>query len=190
MVQQMQIQPFKFTKYAKQLAELHAEIHSKSVNGLDKVKDSLTSVINTVQSLKQTEKEVITEYIYTLPDGNYLCHYDFHPGNILVSNDTLKVIDWMTAEAGNPCGDVCRTGLILNSSILPPGTSFIQKFMIKIFRKTLYKKYITHYCKITGVTPEDINRWLLPIAAARLAEEIAEETAYLNGIILRELSSH
>ena len=187
MIQLMQMQPLKVTKYANQLANLHAEIHSKSVNGLGKVKESLISAVHKVQSLKPTEKESITKYINTLPDGDYLCHYDFHPGNILISNDTLKVIDWMTAEVGNPCADVCRTGLILNSSILPPGVSAIEKIMIKTFRKTLYKKYIAHYCKITGVTPDEVDRWLLPVAAARLAEEIEEETAYLSDIISKRL---
>ena len=51
----------------------------------------------------------------------------------------------------------------------------------------LYKKYIAHYCKITGVTPEEINKWLLPVAAARLAEGIEEEAEYLKKIVTREL---
>jgi len=187
MIQQMQMQPLKVTQYANKLANLHAQIHCKSVSGLSKVKDSLISAIDKVQSIKPTEKESITKYINTLPDGDYLCHFDFHPGNILISNDTLNVIDWMTAEVGSPCADVCRTGIILNSSILPPGVSVFDKIMIKTFRKTLYRKYIAHYCKITGVTPKEVDRWLLPVAAARLAEDIEEETAYLSNIISRKL---
>ena len=188
MIQVMQKQPLRVNQYAKQLAESHAKIHSKSIPGLMSVKDSLSSVINNVHILSQAEKALIIEYIDTLPDGNYICHYDFHPDNILVSNGTLRVIDWMTVEAGNPCADVCRTGIILNSSVLPPGISFIQQIIIKSFRRKFYKKYIAHYCNLTGVTPEEINKWLLPVAAARLAEEIQDEASYLNNIVSRKLS--
>jgi len=76
----------------------------------------------------------------------------------------------------------------LNSNILPPGISGAQKIMIKTFRKSLYKKYIAHYCKITGITHDEINEWLLPIAAARLAEAIEEEINYLNEIVKREFT--
>jgi len=112
LIYEMQKQPLKVNHYSKKLAESHAKIHSKSVSGLQSVKESLCSEIINVQSLKQTDKEKIMKYIASLSDGNSLCHYDFHPGNILVSNDKFNVIDWMTAVTGNPCADVCRTGII------------------------------------------------------------------------------
>ena len=93
----------------------------------------------------------------------------------------------MTAGSGNPCADVCRTGIILNSSIMPPGISRTQKVLLKSFRKMLYKKYIAHYCKITGITPDEIDKWLLPVAAARLAEGIEEEGEYLYNIVSKKL---
>ena len=33
--------------------------------------------------------------------GASVCHFDFHPGNILVRGPKYQVIDWMTACAGN-----------------------------------------------------------------------------------------
>ena len=93
----------------------------------------------------------------------------------------------MTAGSGNPCADVCRTGIILNSSIVPPGITCAQRVLIKSFRKMLYKKYIANYCKITGVTIEEIDKWLLPVAAARLAEGIDEEAEYLYSIVSKKL---
>jgi len=152
MIQAMQKHPFSINSFAKKLAEIHAEMHSKRVNGIESIKESLSTVITDTETLKQEDKKTIIDYIKTLPDGNTLCHYDYHPGNIIVSNHSFRVIDWMTAGAGNPCADVCRTGIILNSGILPPGISGVQKILIGSYRKKLYKKYIAHYNKLTGVS--------------------------------------
>jgi len=190
MLQLIQKNPLKITRYAKQLADLHAKINSRSVPSLANIKESISDTIQNIQSIKQADRETIIGYLSTLPDGERLCHYDFHPGNVLLSYSNAKVIDWMTAGTGNPSADVCRTSVILMSNVLPPNVSAIEKVMINIFRKILYKSYITHYYKITNVKQEDVEQWLLPVAAARLAEGIESEVPYLNGIIMRKMAEY
>jgi uncharacterized protein (TIGR02172 family) len=190
MVRLIQKNPFKVVRYAKQLADLHAEINSKPVSSLTNIKESIVATIRNVLSIKQADREAIICYLKTLPDGERLCHYDFHPGNVLISDGNAKAIDWMTAGAGNPCADVCRTGVILNSNALPPNVSVIEKIMANALRKIFYANYFTHYCKITDVKPEEVEQWLLPVAAARLAEGIESEVVYLNGIIKRKMSEY
>jgi len=190
MLQMMQRYPFKTVLYAKLLASLHAEMHSRSIIGLVNIKESLAETIRKIQQISDAKRQVIIGYLLKLPDGESLCHYDFHPDNILISDGNTKVIDWMTAGAGNPCADVCRTVVILKSNILPPNISAIEKVMINVFRKIFYENYIAHYCKITDVKHEDVEQWLLPVAAARLAEGIESEVPYLNGIIARKMSEY
>ncbi|MFD1910018.1 phosphotransferase family protein [Paenibacillus rhizoplanae] len=48
-----------------------------------------------------------------LPDGEKLCHGDFHPDNILM-DDKLWVIDWMTGVRGNPAADVARSVIMFS----------------------------------------------------------------------------
>jgi len=75
-----------------------------------------------------------------------------------------------------------------STDILPPDTSYIESVAINAFRKVFYRSYITHYLKVTGIKPEEVEQWLLPVATARLAEGIESEVPYLNRIIKRELS--
>ena len=187
MLKLMQRNPFKAARHARLLADLHAEIHKKTLTSLPSIKASLAAMIQKVQSVEQQKKDAIISYMNTLPDGLNLCHYDFHPDNVLIHDGDAKVIDWMTAGAGDPCVDVCRTCLILNSNILPPNTSAIKGRLINSFRKIFYRSYINQYLKTTGIKMEDVDKWLLPVATARLAEEIESETLFLNEIIAEKM---
>jgi len=190
MLHMMQKNPLKVWSYARLLADLQTEIHNKPVtgSGLSSVKKSLAEAIHSVLSLNQEEKAYILDYLDGLPNNNRLCHYDFHPGNILMFDNGAKVIDWMTASVGDPCADVCRTSVILRSNILPPNTSALEAVAIKVFRKIFYRNYISRYLRATGTTLQKVEQWLLPVAAARLLEGIESEKLYLNEIIQLKLS--
>jgi len=187
MLSLMQKKPLKVAQYARLLADLHAEIHSKPMVAPDSMKDSLSATIRNVQSINEVDREAIIGYIGTLPDGDRICHYDFHPGNVLMFEGNAKVIDWMTAETGSPCADICRTSVILRSNVLPPGVSALGGIVINAFRKIFYRSYIARYLEVTGMAPGDVEQWLLPVAAARLAEGIESETPYLHGIVMRKM---
>lgn len=46
----------------------------------------------------------MTEKILALPEGDHICHGDFHPGNIILKSDgTAVVIDFMN---GLSIGDI------------------------------------------------------------------------------------
>ena len=78
-----------------------------------------------------------------MPDGNRLCHGDFHPGNILVTKHGPIIIDWMTASKGTACGDVARTSVILEAAQAPEGTPMrgVLEFVRKLFLSTYIKTY-------------------------------------------------
>ena len=190
MLNLMQRNPFKVVQYAKRLADLHATIHKKTLPSLPNIKESLSAMIQNVQSITQVEKDAIISYMNTLADGYSLCHYDFHPDNVLLHKANAKVIDWMTAGAGDPCADVCRTSVILNSNALPPNASVMKRVLTNTFRKIFYRSYIHQYLAATDVTLQNVDKWLLPVAAARLAEGIESETTYLNGIIAKKMSDY
>jgi len=187
MLQLMRKNPFKVVRYAKLLATLHAQIHSKPISALADIKESISATIRNLKSINEADREAIIDYLNTLPDGDRLCHYDFHPGNVLMFEGNAKVIDWMTAGVGNPCADICRTSVILKSNILPPDTSTAESILISIFRKIFHRNYINHYLEITGITSEEVEKWILPVAAARLAEGVESEVPYLNDIIMRKM---
>ena len=54
--------------------------------------------------LAEAEMQDLYKYIDCLPDGNILCHFDFHPNNIILSDNNYSIIDWMTACKGDTAG--------------------------------------------------------------------------------------
>lgn len=111
----------------------------------------------------------LLEYIDSLPDGNTLCHFDFHPDNIIINKGKPIIIDWMTACIGDGTSDVARTSIILKYSDVPMKSNFIKK-IVRRMKTKIHHNYLEEYMKITGAHIEDIQKWELPIAAARLCE--------------------
>ncbi|MDE5602259.1 MAG: aminoglycoside phosphotransferase family protein, partial [Clostridia bacterium] len=121
-------------------------------------------------------------------DGNSLCHFDFPPGNVMIKADKFYVIDWMTACNGSAAADVARTYLLLNYGELLYANLFV-KLIAHIVEKHIGKVYLREYKKLTGVCDEQINKRLLPIAAARLIEWIPKtEKKNLIKFIKKELA--
>lgn len=171
MIKIMISQPFKLKHFAKELAHFHATFLKNSIDVGLSVKQKLDREIDLSDELSVVDKRKIKEYLHCLPEGDKLCHFDFHPGNVMMVNDELIIIDWMTACTGNPNADVARTCLLLQYGELPHA-NFAVRNLAHFLEKYIGKKYYEEYKKITGVTDGDIEQWILPIAAARLMEWI------------------
>lgn len=159
---------------SKLLAHYHQEIHKEVHFDIPTVKEKLKNDIRVVSKLPQHEKEILYDYLNKLPDGNTLCHFDFHPGNIMINDGNVKIIDWMTACIGDEASDVARTCIMLKYSQGPNETPRSKKKLIKIFQKKLYTNYLSEYLKISTLNIHDIERWECVVAAARLNEWLPE----------------
>ena len=169
------------------LAKYHLEVH-KNVNiNIQLVKDKLKQDISKVQELREEEKENIILYLNKLPDDNKLCHFDFQPGNIIIKDKKPVIINWMTACKGDAAADVARTLLILKYG-QNKGTSKITKKIFEKFQEKLYEYYKDEYLKLSNCKDVYIERWILPVAAARLSEEIQnDEKEILLDIVKKRL---
>lgn len=105
--------PFLLFSTGKKLAKLHAEIHDKEICGILTVKEKLQQEIGRVNELSEDEKRQITDRLLRLPDRGQLCHFDFHPGNIMANGAKIPVLDWLTACSGDPAADIARTCILL-----------------------------------------------------------------------------
>ena len=99
--------------------------------------------------------------------GRGVCHFDFHPSNVLVGPDGWVVIDWLTVAAGPrpptwharcSCGDSVSAG--------PVGS-----FLRAVRREGQAQRNL----------PDDVlEAWVRVVAAARVAEGFeGEERAWL-----------
>ena len=162
-----------YKSYAKKLASIHAQLHEKNTDITYTVKHKLIRDIDSVNELSPSEKMKIKSYLNLLDDQNKLCHFDFHPGNIMLRGDECIIIDWMTACAGNPCADVARTLLLLKMGEMSHIHPCVQK-ALHLLMARMGRVYKKEYMRLTQVTEEQINSWMLPVAAARLCEWLTD----------------
>ncbi|MEI4803714.1 phosphotransferase family protein [Bacillus sp. NPDC077411] len=166
--------PLHVGKEAKRFAELHFQIHSRKSSAFSDICETLISHVNFCSRFTSEQKEKIATYIATLPTDQAVCHMDFHPDNILISEQGPIVIDWMTAGFGNPFADVARTVIILEHAHLPASIPEPVKQGIMALRHAFCEEYVNEYLTLSKGTWKDIELWFLPIMAARLIEGIPE----------------
>jgi uncharacterized protein (TIGR02172 family) len=187
MIQVMKAKPWQIGKFGKQLADLQYSFHLKSVSDLPKLKDNLERSIKKGDYITEEERGSILEKLRELPDKNQLCHNDFHPDNVLITNDGPYIIDWITVCQGDPLADFARTSLMLQ--IATPPTALIDRILTSFFRSRFYKRYSKRYFELVDVDKEKLTLWELPITAKRLlSDNISEERGQLLKIIRSHLS--
>ncbi|AIQ13731.1 phosphotransferase family protein [Paenibacillus durus] len=166
--------PWAISNYSKLLASLHAEIHAYEAAELNRTqKKVLCDYIQQAPLLTEQEKEKIIRYTEELPDGNKLCHGDFHPDNVLC-DEGYWIVDWMTGISGNPAGDTARTVILLSVGSMPDDTPAPLKLFVQFLRNKVKAAYIKEYLRLTGHEYSTIDEWILPAAAARLVEWIPQ----------------
>jgi uncharacterized protein (TIGR02172 family) len=163
--------PGKIIPLSRLLAELHTRLH-ECVLPADAYsqKQQIERGIGLDESLSEVEKHTILDILRRLPDGNAVCHGDFHPDNILLTSHGPVIIDWMTATRGYPLGDVARTALLFQTGGLPPGISFGRRLMINALRRLIFSIYLKRYLQLHPASRSEIDAWKLPLYAARLFE--------------------
>ncbi|MCR8656646.1 aminoglycoside phosphotransferase family protein [Paenibacillus endoradicis] len=167
--------PLRIKYYSQKLATLHYQLHSYEANELRrKQRDVIMNNVNMAPILTEEEKKKIINYLEGLPEDNKLCHGDFHPDNILIDKNNAWIIDWMTGMVGNPSADIARSVILLTYGTMHEGTPKLITTIVKFIRKRINNEYVKHYLKHSGKDYIDIDKWVLPMAAARLVEWIPQ----------------
>lgn len=186
LLQLLKAQPWKAAWAGRLLGELHAAMHNQRGEGFTAQRAALEWCIGQTPALSATEKAAIIAWLHCLPEGDRLCHSDFHIDNIILTARGPVMIDWAHPTCGNPLGDAARSVLMLTVGDPPDATAPVT-WLARRLRGTARKHYLQTYCALQGVQPEAIYQWMLPVAAARLRENIPGETPLLLGIIRRGL---
>lgn len=180
--------PWMLFRLARQLAELHAEIHKQDASELIPLREALRKDIQQVETLPPSLKARVLQLLAELPDDSALCHFDFHPDQVLITAGGPVIIDWMTARQGPPLADVARTSIMLMVGQVPHARR-VMRAIINIWRGLFYRVYIARYLALhPGITRDDVRTWMIPVAAGRLREEIEGEREALLNVIQSCLS--
>ncbi len=180
MLQRIMFTPEHHVRHAKKLAAVQASMHRIRLSSLPRQRSQLISCIRRAGLSAGTMSRVLA-LLDELPDGESLCHGDYHPGNAIVSNGQITVIDWANATRGHPLADVARTSLLLTIAEIPGLGAEAEwaRLWQPVFRDT----YIEYYLQLTGHSRQDLERWQLPVAAARLAENLPGEEGLLQDLL-------
>lgn len=146
------------------MAKLHKAIIHNEVSNVLNYKEFLKSNIPNTLSVNLKKREEILQMIDRLQEGNTLCHGDFHPGNILISDGHTIVIDFMNVCHGYFLYDVARTVFLVEYTPVPMEAG--DRELLLRLKKTLADLYLMQM----NVTREMIQDYLSVIIAVRAGE--------------------
>lgn len=167
MLKAVEARPWTLFAAARQLGELHAKLHECSApREMPSQRRQLENWIDAAKDFSEAEKQTARRVLAQLPEGDVLCHGDFHPDNILLTARGPVVIDWPMATRGHPLGDVAFTSLILRKAKLPAALPSHVRLLFKISRSLLHRTYLQRYFRLRPGTHQQLEAWLSVLAVA------------------------
>lgn len=162
---------------AQWLGRLHVNMHRHSAKDqLPSHRLRLSERLERLSHFSPTERNVLLNKMRRLPNGDCVCHGDFHPDNVLIDGDQAVIIDWNDATSGPAIADVTRTLLIIDGAQVP-----------EPLREMFRKAYLTEYALHQPLDHELIAHWYPVLAAVRLLENIPHESERLRDIVAAAL---
>lgn len=180
MLAAFQAQPWLVASLSFTLGRLHAQMHRVRADGLPRLAFILPERVRAAAEaglLPSERLEPLLEQASRLPDGEALCHMDFHPDNVQLTRRGAVILDWMTAAVGHPMADVARTVLLLTVGGVPPGQKL--PLWLQAARHAACWMYLRGY----GIRRRDYLPWVPIVAAGRLNERISGEREELLRLI-------
>lgn len=134
---------------------------------LGKLKDKMN------RKISQTDFNATVRYdlhtrLNSMPKHNKLCHGDFNPSNIIISDNGIPyIIDWSHATQGNASADAARTYLLfwLNGDISGA------------------KKYLSLFCDKSNTAMQYVQKWMPIVAASQSVKGNETEREFLRSWI-------
>lgn len=162
--QMMKNNPEKADEYLELFVELQIVVHSQKAPLLNKLKDKMKRKIDET-GLNATVRYELQTRLASMPTHNKVCHGDFNPSNIIITEDgTPYIIDWSHASQGNAAADAAITYLI---------------FKLAGEDETA-EKYLKFYCLKSDTAKQYVEKWLPIVAAAQSLKGKPEEKELLH----------
>jgi aminoglycoside phosphotransferase (APT) family kinase protein len=168
--------PWKVLWAARTCGELHARLHgARAPSELSPLRAMLAEQISSSDAIPGEFTSFALDELSRLPDGDRVCHGDFHPGNVLLGAEGPVVIDWTGACRGDHLADVGRALLLLRVSELPPKAPMTLRALQRVGRRLLSRGYLRAYARARPLDFERLERWHGVLLAERLSERIEAE---------------
>lgn len=161
--QLMDEDPDNMDKYLDLFVDLQLAVHSKKCPLLKRLKDKMNYKI-TLTDLDATTRYELHTRLESMPKHNKVCHGDFNPSNIIITDDGVPyIIDWAHVTQGNASADVARTYLLFHLA----------------GNKELAEKYLDLFCKKSDTAKQYVQKWLPIVAASQSVKGKEHEREFL-----------
>jgi thiamine kinase-like enzyme len=104
-----------------------------------------------------------------LPDGEALCHCDFHAGNVFFDGAEYTVIDLLQVCRGDPAADAA--------------CSYTAYYLT---HRELAEYYLNRYCDKTGISRKNVRQWLTVYAGTLLGQVPERFTPVIERFVARD----
>ncbi len=160
----MEEDPENLTEYLGLFVDIQLDVQRRSCPLLIKLKDKMN------RKITETEFDATTRYalhtrLEAMPRHTKLCHGDFNPSNIIISDSgTPYILDWSHATQGNGSADAARTYLLfrLGGDV------------------DAAEKYLSLYCQRSNTAEQYVRKWLPIVAASQSVKGIEAEKEFLK----------
>ncbi len=159
----MEEAPEKKDEYLEMLVDIQLSVQSKESPLLTKLKDKMNRKIS-MSELDATSRYELHTRLEGMPKHKKLCHGDFNPSNIIITEDgTPYILDWAHATQGNASADVARTYLLFWLAGDIEGAN----------------KYLDIFCKKSNTAKQYVQKWMPIVAASQSVKGNEKERQFL-----------
>lgn len=154
-------------EYIDMFVSLQLEVQSKNCPLLSKLRDKMDGKI-AATDLSATQRYDLHTRLHSMPRHNKLCHGDFNPSNIIVTDSGVPyILDWSHATQGNASADAARTYLLfwLDGDIAGAD------------------RYLELFCQKSNTDKRYVQKWMPIVAASQTVKGNEKEREFLNSWI-------
>jgi len=184
MMERIGKRPFSIWKVPKELAGMHLDLlrHGAGPSFMD-AKEKARHCILQSGRIDAALKERLLEVLQRLPEGDRLCHGDFHPGNIICQDGRNRIIDWSSASRGDPASDVAHTFLLMRVVPRVPSMGPLMHRIQKRLARSMAEAYRRTMFEALRIPACLFSRWVLIAAAERTFYGLPSEQGPLRSFI-------
>lgn len=148
----MRSEPENKEKYIEMLVRLQLGIFPENCSMLPELRDNMKRKISEAE-LDAAVRNDLLKRLEDMPEHKKLCHGDFNPSNIIVTEDGKPyIIDWSQAALGNASADAAGTYLFFSFN----GDT------------EAAEQYLDLFCTLSGTEKQYVRKWI-PLTAASLS---------------------